>query len=190
VVNIYHRPQPYRTKIGIRAQGTAAAPVIINGVTDSSCNRPVLSGDGAETTADAIRESYWNEHSEGLGAIVLFKGPRDPWGHKVKFLQIRNLMITGAKGTSSYIAQNGSQARYNKGAAGIYGVTVEDLLVENCEITGNDNGLFVNTKNDNAEEASYRVTVRRNQLHLNGVAGVSRCLGLWECDRERSLAAR
>ena len=111
------------------------------------------------------------QYTEGLGAIVLFKGPRDPWGHKVKFLQIKNLLITGAKGTNSYTSQTGSSARYEKGAAGIYGVTVEDLLVENCEITGNDNGLFVNTKNDNSEEASYRVTVRRNKIHLNGVQG-------------------
>jgi hypothetical protein len=169
VVNIFYRPQPYRTKIGIRAQGTASAPVIINGVTDAGCNRPTLSGDGAEPTADAIRESYWNEHSEGLGAIVLFKGPRDPWGHKAKFVQIRNLRITGAKATNSYVSQEGVSERYSRGAAGIYGVTVEDLLVENCEITGNDNGLFVNTKNDNAEEASHRVTVRRNSIHLNGV---------------------
>src|ERR1700734_1615241 len=32
VVNVFHRSTPYRTKIALRIAGTAAAPVIINGV--------------------------------------------------------------------------------------------------------------------------------------------------------------
>lgn len=52
VVNIYYRAQPYKTIIGLRAQGTANRPVYINGVTDSQCNRPVIDANGAVLADD------------------------------------------------------------------------------------------------------------------------------------------
>ncbi|MDB6106333.1 MAG: sheath polysaccharide-degrading, partial [Gammaproteobacteria bacterium] len=51
VVNIYARPAAYKAKIGLRAQGTAADPVVINGVSDSACNKPVLDFSGATTAS-------------------------------------------------------------------------------------------------------------------------------------------
>ena len=60
VVNIYHRAEPYRTKIGLRAQGTADAPVVIHGVTDAKCNRPVLSGQNAVTARDAAAAGFFS----------------------------------------------------------------------------------------------------------------------------------
>lgn len=47
VVNIHFCEQPYRTKIGLPAQGRAGKPVIINGVSDSNCRLPEISGAGA-----------------------------------------------------------------------------------------------------------------------------------------------
>lgn len=172
VVNIYYRPEPYRTKIGLRAQGTAQAPVIINGVTDASCHRPIIDGTNAVTAIDAIKQEFFSaQYSEFLGTIFLYKAPSDPWGYKPRFIQIKNLLITGANARNTYTSQSGATVHYGFGAAGIYAVVVEDLLVENCEITGNGNGVFVNTKDDTEEEASYRVVLRRNKIHLNGNPG-------------------
>ncbi len=172
VVNVYYRPEPYRTKIGIRASGTAQRPVIINGVTDADCRRPTITGQNAMTPDDARQRSFFSEkYSEFLGTIFIYRGPWDPYPYKPKHLEIRNLKITGAAKGNAYISQRGTPGKYSGGAAGIYAVVVEDLLVENCEITGNAIGVFVNTRNDSEEDASRHITIRRNIIAFNGTPG-------------------
>jgi hypothetical protein len=159
VVNIHYRATPYRTYVALKAQGTAANPVIINGVTDSPtapCNRPEISGSGAVYAAD--RTGYDNTGQFGTrnGEVFLIWWGQGGWANIPRYITIQNLKITG--GTS----------------AGINAITVEDLLVQNCEIAANDGwGIFVNTKNDdaNGEETSKRIIVRSNSLHGNGVVG-------------------
>jgi hypothetical protein len=74
VANIYYRSAPYKTKIALRVSGTAAAPIIINGVVDAAGNRPVISGDGAVTAkSNANTGIYSDEHpeyGEGLALIL------------------------------------------------------------------------------------------------------------------------
>ena len=111
VVNIFHRATPYRTKIGLRAQGTSADPVVINGVSDSNCNLPELSGQNAVTALDAVQAKFFNkQHSENLGVIFIYQASRDPWGYKPKHIVIQNLKISGAHKSNTYTAQDGSQA--------------------------------------------------------------------------------
>ncbi|MDP4299897.1 right-handed parallel beta-helix repeat-containing protein [Leptothrix discophora] len=170
VVNIHHRAQPYRAKVGLRAQGSETAPVVINGVTDADCRKPEVSGANAVTARDAIARRFFNkEHSENLGVFTLFRAPGDPFGHRAKHIHFRNLTITDGHPQSIYTAQDGSTGRYSRGAAGIYAVTVEHLVVENCDITRNGNGVFVNSKS--REEASDHVIVRNSRLWDNGVPG-------------------
>lgn len=45
------------------------------------------------------------------------------------------------------------------------------MVVENCEITGNGNGVFVNTRNDAEEDASRHIVIRNNQIYANGTPG-------------------
>jgi hypothetical protein len=51
VVNIFYRETPYRWKIGLRGQGTAQNPIVINGVTDSVGHRPQFDFNGARTAS-------------------------------------------------------------------------------------------------------------------------------------------
>lgn len=170
VVNIHYRAEPYRSKIGLRGQGTADAPIVINGVTDANCQRPVVSGENAETMNDAKRRPFFSkQYSENLGVFLLYKAPADPYGYRPKHIHFRNLKITGGHQDFTYTAQDGSTGRYGRGAAGIYAIVVEDLLIENCEITRNGNGLFVNSKS--GEEASNNLIVRHSRIFDNGVAG-------------------
>jgi hypothetical protein len=153
VVNIYYRPTPYRTKFALKVQATAAAPVMINGVTDANCNKPELTATSAVFAADRAR-GFDNQYSLDDSVIYIWWGSGG-WANKPKHITIQNLKITG-------------------GANGINAVTVEDLLVQNCELTDNNGwGIFVNTKNDepNGEETSYRITIRGNRIYGNGVAG-------------------
>jgi hypothetical protein len=170
VVNVFHRATPYRTKIGLRAQGTVKEPVVINGVTDATCNRPEINAQNAVTADDAVQGRFFNkQHSEHLGAIFIYRGPADPWTHMPRNIVIQNLRITGAYKGNRYTAQDGSTGTYGLGAAGIYAVRVEGLTVQNNEISGNGNGVFVNSRDD--DDFSSYITIRRNRLHDNGNAG-------------------
>jgi len=154
VVNIGYRPTPYRTMIALRAQGSAAAPVILNGVTGPNCARPEISGERAVLAADRAGEGYDNKYSL-IGAVINIWWGNGGWGNKPQHITIQNLKITG-------------------GTSGIVAVTVEDLLIQNCEVTDNAGwGVFVNTKGDDPHgiETSYRVTLRGNRLYNNGVDG-------------------
>lgn len=150
VVNIYYRTEPYRTRVALRAQGSASQPVVINGVTDANCNRPVISGTGATNAAD--QASGYHSGSDGLGNILIFWGSGH-YAQKPRFITIQNLAITG-------------------GTTGIYAVTVDDLVVQNTQISDvNGWGVFVNSKNGTDVETSYRVTIRNNRIFNNGVSG-------------------
>lgn len=170
VVNIYHRAEPYSTKIGLRAQGTADAPVVIHGVTDAKCNRPVISGQNAVTARDAAAAGYFNkQYTEPYGLIFLYKSREQAWGSRPKHIRIANLKLTGAHKDNRYTAQDGSTGTYVGGAAAIYAVVVEDLTIENCEITRNGNGVFINSKSE--DEASRGVYIRHNRIWDNGNVG-------------------
>ncbi len=170
VVNVFHRSTPYRTKFGLHAQGTVSAPVVINGVTDANCNRPEINAQNAVTADDAVQAKFFNkQHSENLGAIFIYRGPADAWSHVPSNIVIQNFKITGAYKSNTYTAQDGTTGTYNLGAAGIYAVRVEGLTVQNNEITGNGNGVFVNSRGD--DDYSRFITIRRNRIYGNGNVG-------------------
>ncbi|MEP7311417.1 MAG: hypothetical protein ABI859_02435 [Pseudomonadota bacterium] len=178
VVNVFYRPEPYRTKIALRVSGTAKAHVVINGVTAPDGSRPVISGDSAVTAAANRNTGMYNdehpEYGEGLAVVLIKRSQRDdPYGYKPKFIDLKNLEIRSSYGRS-YVAQNGQQKRFEAWAAGVWVDVVEDLLIENCIVTDHSFGIFVN--NRNAErgvdaETSYRVTIRNSQVFGNGRVG-------------------
>lgn len=171
VVNIHYRPEPYRTKFGLRAQGTADAPVVINGVTNEACVRPVISGDKAVTARDA-RMANFGKVIEDSGLILIYTLPTDKREtYTPRHIVIQNLKLTGAKLGNSFVNLAGDDQAYGRFSAGIYAVRVHDLTVENCEITGNGLGVFTNTKGDAPGEYSANVIIRRNLLYYNGNPG-------------------
>jgi hypothetical protein len=171
VVNIFYRTNPYRTKIGLRAQGAAQAPVIINGVTDASCNRPIISGEQAVTAADS-RKAGFGKDIQGTGLIQIYRSPTDPYDtFTPQYITIQNLKLTGAQAGKNYQNLTGATASYDYFSAAIYAVRVHNLTVENCEITGNGLGVFTNTKGDTADGYSANVIIRRNRIYDNGNVG-------------------
>ena len=170
VVNVHHRAKPYRVKIALAARGTYREPVVINGVTDADCNRPTISAANARIADDAVAAGFFRtEDTERLGAIFLYRRPTDPWGSRPRHVKIRNLVVTGAREGTRYTGQDGVRRTHLAGAAGIYAIVVDHLTVENCTITGNGNGVFVNSRDD--DEASSHVILRANALYDNGNPG-------------------
>jgi len=171
VVNIYHRAKPYRTKVAIRGRGTTRDPIIINGVTNEDCALPEVSGKNAVTATDVASEEFFNVKwkTGALAVFYLYKGPNDNWGHRPAHIKFQNLKISGAHPSNKFTTQSGGVGRYQRGAAGIYAVVADDITIDNCEVTGNGNGIFINSKS--ADETSHRFIVRNSKLYGNGVAG-------------------
>lgn len=171
VVNIHYRPEPYRTKFGLRAQGTADAPVVINGVTSDTCARPVISGEQAVTARDA-RMAYFNRSPEGAGLILIHRPPSGAGdAFTPSHIVIQNLKLTGVRAGESFLDADGIAQKYGHFSAAIYALRVHNLTVENCEITGNSMGIFVDTKGDAPDEYSANIIIRRNLIYYNGNPG-------------------
>lgn len=178
VVNIFYRATPYRTKIALRVSGSAAAPIIVNGVLGADGERPVISGDGAVTALSNANSGIYADdepqHGESL-ALVLIKRSHttDPFGYKPKFIVLRNLELRGTYG-KSFTAQNGKSKPYAPWVAGIWADVVEDLTLDNLVVTDNAFGIFINNRNANDmvdAETSRRITVRNSQVFDNGRVG-------------------
>jgi len=172
VVNIYYSPTPYATKIALRPNGTAAKPVIINGVADSKGRLPTITGKNAVTATDAIKQKFFTTSGgsviEPFGVIVMFRALNDEYGYKPTYVTIQNLRITGASGANTFKDHAGKTQTYPAFAGGLYVVAAQYLTLQNNEIFGNGLGVFVNNQND-VPGSSFFTTVRGNYIHDNGV---------------------
>lgn len=175
VVNIFYQATPYQ-KFGLRAQGTLANPVIINGVTDASGNRPIISGTtrtaaGSNPGAPNNVFSATPAFGEGLGAIVVKRGPSDAFGtYAPKHIHFKNLEVANALSGNTYQDLTGATQTFGS-AGGVYFLLLEDGLVENCVIHDNAFGVFTQAKDGAFSEACKRITFRNNRVYNNGVSG-------------------
>jgi VCBS repeat-containing protein len=179
VVNIYYRPEPYVAKIGVCGKGTASFPIVINGVTDSMGNRPVIDGAGAVTPATmnpSTGKSLFTVASdavgsEGAGTIILRRAVNEPealW--KVEHVQIKNLAITGASDENTYVTLAGNTKNYGF-SGGVYGRQADWVLVENCLLYGNTLGVFTLVNGPDTMSRCENWTIRSCRVYDNGRIG-------------------
>lgn len=172
VVNLFNTGAPYRYKIGLSAMGTAAAPVVINGVTDADCNKPVL--DFADATTAPLTDGVFNaevpQYNEGLGGIVIKRVPGNYDGDKPAFITVQGLELRGAKTGANFTTLAGGTFSYADGAA-IYIVAGADILLQNLTISDSDFGVFVMAKDGRLALAGERITLRTSRFTGNGRAG-------------------
>jgi Right handed beta helix region len=172
VVNIYHKPTPYRVKIGLRARATTAAPVVINGVTSTACDKPVFDFKDARTSPGSSNVfSSTPAYGESLGGIVIKRGTGDAWdGPKPSGIVIQGLELRGAANGNSYTTLAGATAAYGSGAA-VYVLAGADITLQNVTITDSGFGLFVMAKDDSLTFAGERITLRNSRVYGNGIVG-------------------
>jgi|HubBroStandDraft_1064217.scaffolds.fasta_scaffold13005_2 hypothetical protein len=176
VVNIYYQAAHYNTKIAIDAVGTAAQPIVINGVTDANCDRPVIDGANAVESSDSV--SFWSGTGSGTaqptvepeGVVTFVWGPNQAYATQQSYITIQNVEVTGGKGTNTFTNHNGQVTSYDPGgASGIYAVAIQYVTFQYDTVTGNDEGIFVNSQ-DNQRMSQY-VTLRGNDIYGNGMSG-------------------
>lgn len=178
VVLVHHRTEPYRHKIAIRGQGTAAAPIQLVGVTDSAGRRPVLDFAGAKTAAGCNPGDGTDiftqvpEYGESLGGIVIKRAAQgdDYYTYKPRHLRIANLELRGARKGAQYRTLAGGLATFGSAAA-VYVLQGDGVEIDNCLIHDNAFGVFTMAKDDILAQAAERLHLRACRIHGNGVVG-------------------
>lgn len=172
VVNVFHRPQPYAARIGLRVQATADRPFYLHGVADpTTCERPVLTGEGARPSDDQ-QANRFGAPLEGLGLVAITRGPTDvEETHRASWIVIENLRFQNVGADYRYRRYDGSLQAYNAFSAAIYAVRVAHLTVRNCEFVRTAIGVFTNSRGQHALDHSADVRLIRNRFEANGHVG-------------------
>jgi hypothetical protein len=172
----------YTHKFCLMAPGTASAPVIINGVTDASGNRPNFDfGAATATTApDCVHvfstSAQYNLETEG-GVVITgsqVNGSSDPVYSSLpppSFIQVQNLELHGSYQNNQYKNLLGNSVAYDGLASGVYIQNGHDFLIDNCIIYDNNYGIFTQSKDDDLSGAVQNLTVRASRVYGNGVVG-------------------
>lgn len=165
-VYIYYRATPYKEKIVLSGEGTAAQPISVIGVPDANGNRPVLDGDGAITTAT----DYFSTGVNSLNLrslIVVSRGSDDPYVYKPKHLIIDGLELKNAHPDYTY-QEDGNSQTYLDAAAGVYIHAADNVTIRNCKIHHCGNAIFTNAQADEPS-LTRNMLIEGNHFYQNGV---------------------
>jgi hypothetical protein len=161
-VRIHWRAEPYQEKWVVCRQGTALAPITVQGVADETTGAlPVISGSGA-TTRPAL--NYWG-HDRG---VIKIGGANTPSDTTPKFIVIENLDIQSARPPYAYTYSGTAGLSYSAAAAAIYVEKGEDITIRNCVLHDCGNGFFVASSDD---LASMNILVEGCYIYGNGIVG-------------------
>lgn len=160
-VRIYWRPEAYREKWVISAQGSAAAPVVFRGVPGPEGQLPVIDGENA-VTRRAL--SYWNEPR----SVVKIGGSSVPSSAATpRHIIVEGLDIRGARGPATFTDDSGNVQAYAKNAAAVHIEIAEHVTIRGCILRDSGNGLFVTSS---PEAVSRDILIEGNHIHGNGNA--------------------
>ena len=175
VVNIHHKATPYKRLIRVHTSGTQAAPIVLNGVTDSSGNRPVFSGDGASVATGCLSIfdfSYpdsWRDR-EAIGLIATAIGAGDNYDDRPKYVTFQNLEVQDVRLGKSYSDADGITRAWGE-ASGVRIQDGADVVVQNCVIHDCDFGYFTQANNGDALHAPLRPVLRNCRIYDCGMVG-------------------
>lgn len=181
VVNVYHRAEPYRKIIRLRAQGTLESPVVVNGVTDANGNRPVFHGSGATVAAGCVTNDSnsvfhptnpdaW-QYREAIGLLGTANGLTDPYDQQwPQYVEWRNLEITGCKLGAPWTDARGVSHTWSE-ASGMRIQNGRSIVVDNCVIHDNDFGYFTQSRDATEGTAVQEPVVRNCRIYGNGMVG-------------------
>ena len=166
-VRIHYRAEPYREKIRVRAQGDPGSPVTIRGIAGPSGERPILDGIDATTRSTDI---YSYEPLQDLGLIIVYRGPNDQLGYKPRHIVLEGLELrnANAENGNSFTDANGDLRTWEDSASGIWALGIENLTLRDMAIHDCGNGLFINSKGDEATQ-SRDILVERCEIYGNSV---------------------
>ncbi len=162
MIKVYWRQEPYREKFVLGTSGTASAPIVLTGVLGPNGERPVIDGENAR---EHPALDYWNMER----GIIKVGGSSIPGDTVVKYIFIENLEVRNAKiGKKSYGKNTLTLWPYESNAAGIYVEQAENLVIRNCDVHDNGNGIFIGSP---VNTPSRNVLITGNYIHDNSYFG-------------------
>jgi len=164
-VYIHYRQAPYQEKIRISGQGTQEKPIRIIGVPGPNGELPVIDGTDATTHPEDI---YNYDPLSSAGVITVYRGPTQSLGYRIKWLEIDSLEIRGARTEPeqiNFVDATGTSRPWLEGAAGLYLLGADQIIIRNCEIHGNANGVFFKT--NSIEDAVSNILFEGNRIYNN-----------------------
>ncbi len=166
-VRIHYAPTPYHEVIQLGRRGAANKWIRVTGVPGPNGELPVLDGAGATVPAGV---SISNPVFEGLGMVLVLPPVGAPYGYKPGYLEISNLEVRGASKRTLLTKTSGQTTPWHPFASGIYIERAEHVVIRNCHLHDNGNGLFQNSKYDEAAQ-SRDLLVEGTYFHDNGNPG-------------------
>lgn len=166
-VRIHWQSSPYREIVLLTNRGAANRYIRITGIPGPGGALPVL--DGAGATADAAIP-WLNPVLEGYGLIAVSPPKGATYGYKPGYIEISNLEIRGASNQNTFVNHAGQTTPWDGFASGIYIERAENVAIRNCHVHDNGNGIFQNSKFDEAAQSRY-LLVEGNYVHDNGRVG-------------------
>jgi hypothetical protein len=179
-VYIHYQSTPYHEKFLVSGQGTAAQWIRVLGVPGPGCELPVISGDGATTSANM--HNYWQDatggsaiQDSGIIEIAVNRGTVLP-----AYIQIAGLEVRDAGAPYTFTAENGTSANYGTFSACIYAHSASHLLVSGNTLHNCGLG-FYNWIGDGSAPTSYwaglevDTVLQGNYFYDNGAVGSYTC---------------
>ncbi len=162
VVNIYYRTTPYRHKVLLSEQGTAVNPIVVNGVTSASGERPTIDAQDAVS----VNPEEWNSDFESALIMINKRNTTGTYGENAKYYLIQGLHLTGVRSTNSY-THNGVVTNYPDAGRAIWSaggqyVTLQGMVIDNC-----GSGVFIQAADDPGA-LSKAWTIRGSKFENNG----------------------
>ena len=168
---VYIYPGIYHEKFLISTRGTARNPIRVVGVLDGNGNRPVIDGQNAVTSSN--NHHHWQDPKLVQWDGVVFISKNAEASLVPAYIEINNLEIKNGNISNSFTAENGTVLAYDGFAAGIYIRSAEHVLIENCVIHDNGQGIYNWTGSGSKwwEGLAKDITIRGNYFYNNGRSG-------------------
>jgi parallel beta-helix repeat protein len=166
---VYIHPGIYNEKFLISTRGTAQKPIRVIGVLDGNGNRPVIDGQNATTSTN--NHHHWQTPNLMQWDGVVFISINSDDAVVPAYIEIKNLEIKNGNMNNSFSAENGSKLAYDGFAAGIYIRSAEHILIENCVIHDNGQGIYSWTGSGIKwwDGLAKDITIRGNYFFNNGL---------------------
>lgn len=163
---VYIHPGTYHEKINISGQGTESNPIRVIGVPDGSGNRPVIDGSNATTPSSA--DYRWSDPA--LVQVNCLVSVTPSTSLLPAWIEIKNLEIKGARASNTFTAEDGTVHNYSTFSPGVYIRSSQHVLVENCKIHDNNQGIYNWTGSGTAtyDAVNSDLIIRGNYLYDNG----------------------
>ncbi len=150
-VRIFWREQHYHEKMMIAGIGTENAPIRVCGVPGAQGQQPVI--DGQDATTRPLLDFPFDGH-QPRGLIIIGHQHGEPYDRTPSYIVLEGLQVRNAAPPYTFTDRSGVKTAYSRIATGIFVERASHLTIRGCEVTANNQGIFVGTGGGQVERST------------------------------------